>query len=105
YTMIDTGSMTNFLSLAFVTVAKISAFPLKEQITLQLGYVSSCLKLNHEANVHVHLGLIDAMVYMDVMNIDQYNCILEISFLRGFEIQIDFATNALVVGTSQIPTV
>ena len=40
-TMVDTGSMTNFISPAFVTVAKLAAFTLESQLALQLGCVGS----------------------------------------------------------------
>ena len=39
--MVNTGSMTNFISPAFVTVAKLAAFTLESQLALQLGCVGS----------------------------------------------------------------
>ena len=40
-TMVNTGSMTNFISPAFATVAKLAAFTLESQLALQLGCVGS----------------------------------------------------------------
>ena len=53
-TMVDTGSMTNFVSPAFATVAKPAAFTLESQLALQLGCVGSQLKIIHGTHTHVH---------------------------------------------------
>ena len=39
--MVNTGSMSNFISPAFATVAKLAAFTLESQLALQLGCVGS----------------------------------------------------------------
>ncbi|KAH7885680.1 hypothetical protein F5I97DRAFT_1791076, partial [Phlebopus sp. FC_14] len=70
---------------------------LEEQVTLQLKCMGSCSKLNHKANVRVQLGLIDMTVYVDIVNINQYYCILRTSFLHTFGIKIDFVMDALVL--------
>ena len=40
-TMVDTGSMMNFISPAFMTVAKLAGFTMESQLALQLGCVDS----------------------------------------------------------------
>ena len=52
-TMVDTGSMMNFVSPAFVTVAKLAAFTLESQLALQLGCVGSRSKITHGTHTPV----------------------------------------------------
>jgi len=73
--MIDTGSMTNFVSPAFVTLAKLATFTLESQLPLQLGCVSSRLTITHGTHVPVRLEHVIRDTYFDVVNIDQYDCI------------------------------
>ena len=52
-TMVDTGSMMNFISPAFTMVAKLAAFTLESQLALQLGCVGSRSKITHSAHTPV----------------------------------------------------
>ncbi|KIK16760.1 hypothetical protein PISMIDRAFT_82931, partial [Pisolithus microcarpus 441] len=81
-TMIDTGSMTNFMSPAFATISKLPTFTLASQLTLQLGCVRSCSKIMHGSQMKLHLGAFTCDTYFNIMNIDQYDCILGIPFLQ-----------------------
>ncbi|KIM65390.1 hypothetical protein SCLCIDRAFT_22878 [Scleroderma citrinum Foug A] len=81
--MVDTGSTTNFVSPAFATVAKLAAFTLESQLALQLGCVGSQSKITHGAHAPVCIGNITRNTYFDVANINQYNCILGLLFLRN----------------------
>jgi len=47
--MVDTGSMMNFVTPAFATVAKLAMFMLESQLLLQLGCVSSRSTITHGA--------------------------------------------------------
>ena len=61
-TMLDTGSTSNFVSPAFMTVHRICTFPLEQQLTLQLGCVGSCLRITHGANAQIWIGALDAQL-------------------------------------------
>ena len=90
-TMLNTGSTSNFVSLAFVTVHRICAFPLEQQLTLQLGCVGSRSCITHGAHAQIQIGAFDAQLYFDVANINCYNCILGIPFLRQNAVIVDFS--------------
>ena len=81
--MVDTGSTTNFVSPAFVTVAKLAAFTLESQLAQQLGCMGSRSKITHGMHAPVHIGNVTRNTYFDVANINQYDCILGLPFLRN----------------------
>jgi len=93
--MIDTGSTTNFISPAFATIAKLTTFTLESQLLLQLGCVGSWLTITHGAHVPVHLGNVTCDTYFDVANIDWYDCIIGLLFLRLHQVCLDFGEDTL----------
>jgi len=101
--MIDTGSMGNFLSPAFAMVTRVATFPLEQQLTLQLGCMGSRSKITHGVRAQLSIGAFSARVYFDVANIDQYDCILGIPFLRQNTAVVDFGTQKLHIGRGEIP--
>jgi len=88
--MVDTGSTTNFISPAFATVAKLATFTLESQLPLQLGCVSSHSTITHSTHVPVHLGHVTCNTYFDVTNIDRYDCIIGLPFLRLHRVCLNF---------------
>ena len=88
--MLDMGSTSNFISLAFATVHRICTFPFEQQLTLQLGCVGSHSCITHGANAQMWIRAFDAQLYFDVTNIDRYNCILGIPFLQQNAVIVDF---------------
>ena len=88
--MLDTSSTSNFISPAFMTVYRIHAFPLEQQLTLQLGCIGSCSRITHGANAQMWIGAFNAQLYFDVANIDHYDCILGIPFLWQNAVIVDF---------------
>ncbi|KIJ58717.1 hypothetical protein HYDPIDRAFT_67080, partial [Hydnomerulius pinastri MD-312] len=103
FTMVDTGSTTNFVSPTFTTIMKMPVYTLEQQIMLQLGCIGSRSKLSHGAHVSVCLGPIDARAYINIANIDRYDCILGVPFLREHGICIDFTIDTLRVRGATIP--
>ena len=97
-TMVDTGSTTNFISPAFATVAKLAAFTLESQLALQLGCVGSRSKITHGTHAPVHISNVTCDTYFDVANIDRYNCILGLPFLRNNQVHLDFGEDVLKIG-------
>ena len=104
-TMLDTGSTSNFVSSAFTTVHRIRAFPLEQQLTLQLGCIGSHLHITHGANAQMRIGAFNAQLYFDVANIDCYNCILGIPFLRQNAAIVDFGRQVLHIGRGNVPMI
>ena len=102
-TMVDTGSMTNFDNPAFTTVAKLAAFTLESQLALQLGCVGSQLKITHGAHAPVHIGNVTHNTYFDVANINWYDCILGLLFLRNNRVHLDFGEDILKIEGHSVP--
>ena len=102
-TMVDTGSTTNFVSPAFATVAKLAAFTLESQLALQLGCVGSQSKITHGAHAPVHIGNVTHDTYFDVANIDWYDCILGLPFLRNNRVHLDFGEDILKIEGHSVP--
>ena len=103
--MLDTGSTSNFVSPAFVTVHRICAFPLEQQLTLQLGCIGSCSCITHGANAQMRIGAFDAQLYFNIANIDCYDCILGIPFLRQNATIVDFGRQVLRIGRGDVPMI
>ena len=103
--MLDTGSTSNFVSLAFVTVHCICAFSLEKQLTLQLGCVGSHSCITHGANSQIWIGEFDAQLYFNVANIGHYNCILGIPFLWQNAMIVDFGQQVLHIGRGDVPMI
>jgi len=96
-TMVDTGSTTNFVSPAFATVAKLATFMLESQLLLQLGCVGSRSTITHGVHVPVCLGHVTRDTYFDVANIDRYDCIIGLPFLRLHRVCLDFGEDTLQI--------
>ena len=102
-TMIDTGSTGNFIGPAFAMVTCLHMFPLEQQLTLQLGCVGSCSRITHGAHAQLLIGAFSAQIYFDIANIDRYDCILGIPFLRQNAAVVDFGQQILCIGWGEIP--
>ena len=102
-TMIDTGSTGNFIGPAFVMVTCLCMFPLEQQLTLQLGCVGSRSCITHGAHAQLLIGAFSAQIYFDITNIDCYDCILGIPFLRQNAAVVDFGQQILHIGRGEIP--
>ena len=103
--MLDTGSTSNFVSPAFATVHRIHAFPLEQQLTLQLGCIGSRSRITHGAHAQMRIGAFDAQLYFDVANIDCYDCILGIPFLRQNAVIVDFGQQVLHIRRGNVPMI
>ncbi|KIO00643.1 hypothetical protein M404DRAFT_29338 [Pisolithus tinctorius Marx 270] len=97
YTMIDTGSTGNFVSPAFAKVTKMKVFPLNQQLTRQLGCIGSRSKITHGGLSMIKMGHQQTDCYFDVANINRYDCILGIPFLRQHKVVLDFTEKSMTI--------
>ena len=102
YIMIDTRSTGNFMSPAFAKITGMKVFPLEQQLTLQLGCIGSWSKITHGGKTHIELGSGTSKIYFDVANINQYNCILGIPFLREQQAVLNFTNQKVQIGDNTI---
>ena len=100
--LVDSGSTINCVSPDFVRVAKVPTFILSEPVGLQLGCVGSRSRINFGARASVTLGSGESQEYFDVVNLDHYDVILGIPFLRTHGIVLDFGANTLRYGTGAV---
>ena len=53
----------------------------------------------------MQIGAFDAQLYFDVANIDRYDCILGIPFLRQNAAIVDFGRQVLRIGRGDVPMI
>ena len=75
---------------------KLKVFQLKNPVALQLGMVGSHFMINFRTKAQVELGPIKVdNVYLDVINIDQYNMIIGTPFMWMHAFVLDFGQNII----------
>jgi hypothetical protein len=79
--LIDTGSMSDFVSTTLVDQLKLKTEPLMKPLTVQLAVTGSRGKIHSSATVDFRYEEIDEKRRFDVMNIDGYDAILGTPFL------------------------
>ena len=87
----------------FTMVTHVATFPLEKQLTLQLRCMGSRSKITHGACAQLSIRAFSAHVYFDVVNINQYNCILGIPFLQQNTAVVDCGQQKLHIGWGKIP--
>ena len=100
--MLDTGSTGNFMSPTFAKVTGMNTFPLEQQLTLQLGCIGSQSKITHSGNGHIEIGNKVSEICFNVANIDRYDCILGIPFLRERKVVLNFADQQIHISDTTI---
>ncbi|KAF7792137.1 hypothetical protein EIP86_003167 [Pleurotus ostreatoroseus] len=101
--LLDTGSTINCISPDFVHIAKVPVASLSQPIGLQLGCVGSRSRINFGARTSVVLDNAEFPTYLDVVNLDHYDVILGVPFMRASGMSLDFAANAIRFGTHLVP--
>ena len=81
------------LSPNFIRAAKIEPFPLDKPIGIQLAVTGSKSVINYGANATIKYKGKESKEYFDIINIDYYDAILGMEFLRKHTVIIDFMNN------------
>jgi hypothetical protein len=81
WTLWDSGSTTTGITPTFAQVAEITAFPLSNPHTLQLGTVGSRSTINFGTETLVTAPGVNDTVYMDIANFNRYNMIISTPFM------------------------
>ena len=104
YTLFDSGSTTDAVSPDFVRVSNVPILRLDKPATLKLGCLGSRLKIKFATIAVVEFGSTTAKNYLDIANLDKYDCILGTPFLRKCGISLDFQFQGIVIcGKLHIP--
>jgi len=97
FTLFDSGSTTDAVSPDFTQVAKLEVKELVKPVTLQLGCLGSCSKVNFATTAITEFSSINRNTYLDIANLDKYDCILGTPFLRKHGIFLDFERQEIVI--------
>jgi len=90
FTLFDSGSTTNSITAEFAFATKAKQITLEDQVILQLGCVGSRSKISHGTKVPINLCGIQDQIYLDLVNIDQYDCIIGTPFMNTYGVCLDF---------------
>ena len=104
YALFDSGSTTDAISPDFARVATVPILRLEKPATLQLGCSGSRSKINFATAMVVEFGSTTGKSYLDIANLNKYDCILGTPFLRKHGISLDFEFQEIVIrGQLRIP--
>ncbi|KAH9843753.1 uncharacterized protein C8Q71DRAFT_673413, partial [Rhodofomes roseus] len=103
YTLFDTGCTTDTISPELAYLAKADRVDLKEQINLQLGTKGSRTTINYGALPHIHVGPVNNVNYMDVVDIDRYDMVLGTTFCSKHNVVLDFRRRKVWIDGVDIP--
>ena len=95
--LFDSGSTTDSITPEFAFVTKVKQIKLEEQVTLQLGCVGSRSKISYGTKVLVDVGGVKEEAYFDLVNIDQYDCIVSTPFMNAHRVCLDFGNRCVFV--------
>jgi hypothetical protein len=101
--LLDSGSSINAMSPSFATVGGISAFPLDKPVGLQLGCVGSRSKINFGTQQMLTIGDRKFDTYFDIVNLDHYDIVLGIPFMKINNVVLDFTRNVIRCGADIVP--
>ena len=101
-TCIDTGSTVDCVTPELVKVCNLNSFKLEEQLPLQLACKGSRSKLTFGTRTNIELGPLSSKEFFDIVNLDRYDCVIGIPYLRKHGIVVDLAANTLTVNGTTI---
>ncbi|KIK69856.1 hypothetical protein GYMLUDRAFT_236323 [Collybiopsis luxurians FD-317 M1] len=102
HVMFDTGSSLEPMSPHFACVSGIKVQELEEPMSLQLGTVGSKAKFNYGTVTEVILGDNKMKTYFDIVNIDKYDAIFGIWWMREHNVRLDPKHNVIYIDSIHI---
>jgi len=88
--LLDSGCTMEAISLEMVQIVGLKVHQLTEQIPIQLGTKGSKSQINHGMKVCMKIGTVDNYHYFNIINIDRYNVIIGMVFMKQHGIVLDF---------------
>src|ERR1700723_550657 len=105
YTLFDSGSTTDAVSPDLARVAELLLLALDKPVTLQLGCSGSRSKVNFATTAMINFELVHALTFLDIANLDKYDCILGTPFMKHKIILLDLGSYEIIIrGKKCIPT-
>lgn len=102
-TCIDTGSTVDAITPEMVQVSKMQTFKLANPLPLQLACRGSRSKLQYGVNALIKADTHSAHEFLDVVNLDRYDCVLGIPFLRKHGAIVNLKENWISINGVVIP--
>jgi len=88
--LLDSGCTTEAISLEMVQIVGLKVHQLTEQIPIQLGTKGSKSWINHGTKACIKIGTVENYHYFDIINIDRYDIIIGMVFMKQHGIVLDF---------------
>lgn len=101
--MLDTGSTADAITPGFARVANLKIFELTEPVGVQLGTKGSRSRIVYGTVGTVQFSTINTRHYLDIVNVDKYDAIIGIGFMRKHNIVLDPAANEIRVNGTKLP--
>jgi hypothetical protein len=102
--LLDSGCEGVMISSEFTRATNMRTFELECPIGLQLACIGSKSTINYGTNASIKIGTRTTDEYFDVANIDFYDAILGMPFLRRHGIVLDFKDQGkILIGNEAIP--
>jgi hypothetical protein len=96
--LLDSGSEGVMIAADYVRATRLPIRRLVKPVTLQLACQGSRSMINHGVTTRVEIAGNTSEEYFDVANIDYYDVIIGVPFLRRYQISLDFANGEIKVG-------
>jgi len=85
-----TQGVSEAISLEMVQIVGLKVHQLMEQIPIQLGTKGSKSWINHGMKVCIKIGTVENYHYFNIINIDRYDVIIGMVFMKQHRIMLDF---------------
>ncbi|KAG2045859.1 hypothetical protein BDR06DRAFT_900090 [Suillus hirtellus] len=98
--LIDSGSLSDFMSVTLADQLKIPRIELAKPIVVQLAVQGSHSKVNHGATAQLRYQTIDSKRYFDIINLQNYDLVLGTPFLFQHKVMIRLNPPRVVIGSA-----
>ena len=88
--LFDSGSTSDSITPEFAFATRAKQIKLEEQVVLQLGCVGSQSKISYGTKVPINLCGVQDQIYLDLVNIDRYDCIIGTPFMNTYGVCLNF---------------
>ena len=102
--LLDSGCEGVMISADYARAARMPIKPLDKPVALQLACQGSKSMINHGVTTAIDIAEQHVNEYFDVANVDYYDVILGVPFLRRFNFELDFALDEIRVGNKTYKT-
>jgi hypothetical protein len=97
--LIDSGSLSDFMSVTLADQLKIPRIELAKPIVMQLAVQGSRSKVNHGVTANLKYQSINSKRYFDIINLQNYDLVLGTPFLFQHKVMIGLNPPRVVIGS------